>query len=104
MKWIPVTEQVPVYGASVLAWRMWREEDEEGFGEIEIATFRESRLIHPEDPDERSYITRDPHFHWAGGDNDRAWPESANWHGQGGYGAEDGADRVTHWMPLPEAP
>jgi len=106
MTWRSVKDSTPAVGASVLVWIEYRRSDGSwGDGEVEVAGFRSQRMVYGYDDDVLiGGVITDDHFHWSGGDNDRDYPRATGLTGEGGYGVDDGRDRVTHWMPLPEAP
>ena len=101
--WISVTERLPTATEypfeKVLVWVVYGLD----VGCVMIASVRGRFSRRDEDDLDLVYIDGF-NFQWSGGDNDRTWPQDTSFLGEGGYGVDDGEDRITHWMPLPKAP
>lgn len=108
VSWISVKDNLPpavdIYngdGAAVLADTalVWVARLD-GTGWVMTASFRTTRLIHPDDYAEAPFYVADPHFYAGCGDQDYEWPQSMDF-----CSIDDGYScRVTHWMPLPAPP
>jgi hypothetical protein len=104
MRWIPVTERLPEPSEypfkEALVWVAYPDGD----GRVMVADVR-SRFSRRNMDYSELVDVNGFNFQWGGGDNDRTWPAETGFGGEGGYGGpDDGEDRVTHWMSLPEAP